>query len=220
MNLPKCLFSSVISGAIAIGFHGSAIASWGNPVRDDLVAQNPNCEAPQTQMEINICATIYYQTADKKLNQVYQQLSSQMRSQLTDSQLIWIEFRDKNCEFARSLFEGGSIAPTIQNGCLGGMSEHRALELEIYQSGQIPQPTSRNYAQIDRKLNQVYQTFLSQLSAANQNKLQTAELAWIEFRDANCDFEATQAANGENLCKIRMTEQRTEELSQLMDLNP
>ena len=51
----------------------------------------------------------------------------------------------------------------------------------------------------------------------SQRKLQTAELAWIEFRDANCAFEGTQAAGGENSCKIRITEQRTEELSELMD---
>lgn len=219
MYLPKNLFSTSIAIALVMGFNTSAIATWASPVRHDFLAQGspPDCDEPQTQRDMNICAAIYYETEDKKLNQVYQKLSERMRSQITDSQLLWIEFRDKNCGFASSLFEGGSMAPAIQNGCLGGMTEQRTFELETYQSGTIPQPMSRNYSQVDRKLNQVYQNFLSQLNPASRNQLQTAELAWIEFRDANCDFEATQAANGENLCKIRMTEQRTEELSQLMD---
>jgi uncharacterized protein YecT (DUF1311 family) len=220
MNLPKSLFKTVIGMVIVISFNSNAIAAWANPTRNHLQAQgsSPNCDDPQTQTEMNICAAIYYENADKKLNQVYQQLSSQMRSQLTDTQLTWIEFRDTNCEFARSLFEGGTIASMIQNGCLGGMTEQRTLELQTYQSGGIPQPISSSYSQVDRKLNEVYQNFLSQLNSASQNKLRTAERAWISFRDTNCAFEATQAANGENLCKIRMTEQRTEELSQLMDL--
>jgi len=209
MNLPKYLFSAAI-----------AIATWAIPAQDNLLAQTPNCDNPQTQTDMNICAAIYYETADRQLNRVYQQLSSRMRSQLTDPQLAWIQFRDTNCEFARSLYEGGTIAPTIHNGCLGGMTEQRTFELETYQSGGIPQPIGTSYSQVDRKLNQVYQNFRSQLNATNQNKLQTAELAWIEFRDANCAFEANQINNGENICKIRMTEQRTEELAQLMDLTP
>ncbi|MBD2544166.1 MULTISPECIES: lysozyme inhibitor LprI family protein [Planktothricoides] len=226
MNLPKYLFNLFTSSLIVIVFHSSAIAFEGDNFqdnfqdnfRDNLLAQNPNCDNPQSQAEMNICAARYYQAADRKLNQVYQQLSSQMRSQLTLAQLAWIDFRDTNCDFARSLFEGGTIAPSIYNGCLGGMTEQRTIELEAYQSRQIPQPTSRNYQQVDQKLNQVYQNFIAQLNGFNKNKLQTAELAWIKFRDTNCAFEGTQTSGGENLCKIRMTEQRTEELAQLMDL--
>lgn len=219
MNLTKSLFQTLIAIAIFMGVNIHPIAAWANPTRNHLQAQrsSPNCDNPQTQTEMNICAAIYYENADERLNEVYQQLSDQMRSQLTNAQLAWIEFRDSNCEFAKSLFEGGTIAPMIQNGCLGGMTEQRTFELETYQYGEIPQPISSSYSQVDRKLNEVYQNFRSQLNPASKNKLRTAELAWIEFRDLNCEFEAIQAANGENLCKIRMTEQRTEELSQLMD---
>ncbi len=217
MNLPKSLLNLFASSLIVVGFHGSAIAFEENYLPAKL-AQNPNCDNPQTQAEMNICAARYYEAADRKLNQVYQQLSAQMRSQITQAQLAWIDFRDTNCDFARSLFAGGTIAPSIYNGCLGGMTEQRTSELETYQSRQILQPTSRNYQQVDQKLNQVYQNFIAQLNGVNKNKLQTAELAWIKFRDTNCAFEGTQTSGGENLCKIRMTEQRTEELAQLMDL--
>ncbi len=220
MNLPKSLLNLFASSLISVGFYGSASAGEANYFQDfpdNLLAQNPNCENPQSQREINICAARYYEAEDRKLNQVYQQLSSQMRSQLTQAQLAWIEFRDTNCDFARSLFAGGTIAPSIYNGCLGGMTEQRTSELEAYRARQIPQPTSRNYQQADQKLNQVYRNFIAQLNTVTKEKLQTAQLAWIEFRDTNCAFEGTQAAGGENLCKIRMTEQRTEELAQLMD---
>ncbi len=218
MNLPKSLLNLFASSLIVVGFHGSALAWSANYFQDNLLAQNPNCENPQTQAEMNICAARYYEDADRKLNQVYQQLPAPMRAQITSAQLAWIDFRDTNCDFARSLFAGGTIAPSIYNGCLGGMTEQRTFELESYQSRQIPQPTSRNYQQVDQKLNQVYQNFIAKLDEVNKNKLQTAELAWIKFRDTNCAFEGSQVSGGENLCKIRMTEQRTEELAQLMDL--
>jgi uncharacterized protein YecT (DUF1311 family) len=221
MKLPKSLLNLVTSSLIVIGFNGSAIAFdrtyFPANFQANLLAQNPNCDNPQTEAEMNICAARYYESADRRLNQVYQQLPSPMRSQINSAQLAWIDFRDTNCDFARSLFEGGTIAPSIYNGCLGGMTEQRTSELQAYQSRQMPQPTSRNYQQIDQKLNQVYQSFIAQ-NGVNKNKLQTAELAWIKFRDTNCAFEGTQVSGGENLCKIRMTEQRTEELAQLMDL--
>ena len=220
MNLPKYFLNLFASSLIIFGFHGSAIAweanSFQDNFQDNVLAQNANCENRQSQAEMNICAARYYQSADRKLNQVYQQLPAPMRSQITSAQLAWIDFRDTNCDFARSLFAGGSIEPRIYNGCLGGMTEQRTFELEAYRSRQMPQPTSRNYQQVDQKLNEVYQNFIAQ-NGVNKNKLQTAELAWIEFRDTNCAFEGTQVSGNENLCKIRMTEQRTEELAQLMD---
>jgi len=38
------------------------------------LAQKLNCNNAQTQAEINRCTQLSYQNADKKLNQVYQQL--------------------------------------------------------------------------------------------------------------------------------------------------
>ncbi|WP_008316411.1 lysozyme inhibitor LprI family protein [Leptolyngbya sp. PCC 6406] len=52
------------------------------------------------------------------------------------------------------------------------------------------------YAQADAKLNQVYQAVKSPLSAAKAEQLVSAELAWITFRDTNCDFVQAQFAGG------------------------
>ncbi|MFB2836737.1 lysozyme inhibitor LprI family protein [Floridanema evergladense] len=100
------------------------------------VAQQPNCKDPQTQVEINNCAGIEYQNADRKLNQAYQKLipklSAARRQKLILAQRAWITFRDANCEFERSQFEGGTMAPAAQAGCMAQLTKTRTKQLEEY----------------------------------------------------------------------------------------
>lgn len=100
------------------------------------LAQKLNCNNAQTQVEINQCAQISYQNADKKLNQVYQKLvptlSSSSKKKLVTAQQAWIKFRDANCEFETSQYEGGTIAPTIYFGCLEQTTQQRTQQLEEY----------------------------------------------------------------------------------------
>ncbi|HEY9300882.1 MAG TPA: lysozyme inhibitor LprI family protein [Phormidium sp.] len=100
------------------------------------VAQQPNCKAPQTQAEINACVGIEYKNADKRLNQVYQQLipklSATRRQKLILAQMAWISFRDANCEFERSQFEGGTMAPATQTGCMTQLTNTRTAQLKQY----------------------------------------------------------------------------------------
>ncbi|MEA5626851.1 lysozyme inhibitor LprI family protein [Nostoc sp. UHCC 0251] len=100
------------------------------------LVQKVNCNNPQTQTAINECAKLSYQRADKKLNQVYQQLLPTLersrKQKLIAAQLAWIKFRDTNCEFERSRYEGGSIAPTIYFGCLENTTKLRTQQLQEY----------------------------------------------------------------------------------------
>ena len=100
------------------------------------LAQRPNCNNPQTQSEMNICASIAYQNADRKLNQVYRQLlpklSAARKQKLISAQQAWIKFRDSSCEFERTAFEGGSIAPMIYSNCLAAVTEQRTNDLRRY----------------------------------------------------------------------------------------
>ena len=77
-----------------------------------------------------------YKNADKKLNQVYQQLlpklSRSRKQKLIAAQLAWIKFRDVSCEFERSEYEGGSIAPTIYSGCVEQATKQRTQQLQNY----------------------------------------------------------------------------------------
>ncbi|MEH2237325.1 lysozyme inhibitor LprI family protein [Nostoc sp.] len=100
------------------------------------LVQKLNCNNPQTQTAINECTKLSYQNADKKLNRVYQQLlptlESSRKQKLITAQFAWIKFRDTNCEFERSRYEGGSIAPTIYFGCLENSTKLRTQQLQEY----------------------------------------------------------------------------------------
>lgn len=100
------------------------------------LVQKLNCNNAQTQAAINECTNLSYQNADKKLNRVYQQLLSTLESsrkqKLIATQRAWIKFRDTNCEFERSAYEGGSIAPSIYSGCLENTTKLRTQQLQEY----------------------------------------------------------------------------------------
>lgn len=101
------------------------------------VPEASNCKSPQTQVEINRCASLFAKVADQKLNQVYQKLRSKLKGSqqeqlLIDSEQAWIKFRDTNCVFEQSRYQGGSIAPSIYSSCMEQMTNQRTEELEGY----------------------------------------------------------------------------------------
>ena len=105
---------------------------------DPAIAPEPeadvDCTAAVTQAELNACAQAAYEAADQTLNQVYQQLQAQVddsaAEQLIQTEQAWLTYRDANCEFERSQFEGGSIVPTVYYGCLTRMTQARTAELQ------------------------------------------------------------------------------------------
>ncbi|WP_199249393.1 lysozyme inhibitor LprI family protein [[Phormidium] sp. ETS-05] len=190
-------------------------------ITSSATAQQPNCNdmGNLNQLQMNQCAAIFYQNADQKLNQVYQQLPAATREQLTDTQLAWIKFRDDSCAFSRSRFEGGTIMPTIFYGCLTSVTKNRTAEFQAYRQGQILPANGNNYQAVDNRLNQVYQQTLNRFSS-HREQLIDAQLAWIDFRDANCAFESNRVSGGRNICLIRMTEIRTQELVDIQEMIP
>ena len=125
-----------IASLFAVGMATPGIASPTSAATNLQLAQRPNCNNPQTQSQMNICASIAYQNADRKLNQVYRQLlpklSAARKQKLIAAQQAWIKFRDSSCEFERSAFEGGSIAPMIYGFCLADVTEQRTKDLQRY----------------------------------------------------------------------------------------
>ncbi|MBC1240607.1 lysozyme inhibitor LprI family protein [Nostoc sp. 2RC] len=105
------------------------------------LAQKLNCNNPQTQLEINQCTNLSYQNADKKLNAAYQKLLPKLdrtrKQKLITAQQAWIKFRDASCEFERSQYEGGTIAPAIYLGCLENITKERTQQLEEYLKSEI-----------------------------------------------------------------------------------
>jgi uncharacterized protein YecT (DUF1311 family) len=127
---------SSIASLFAVGMATPSIASPASGTTNLQLAQNPNCNNPQTQSQMNICASIAYQNADRKLNQVYRQLlpklSAARKQKLITAQQAWIKFRDSSCEFERSAYEGGSMAPMIYGFCLADVTEQRTKDLRRY----------------------------------------------------------------------------------------
>ena len=125
-----------IASLLAVGMATRGIASPTSAATNLQLAQRPNCNNPQTQSEMNICASIAYQNADRKLNQVYRQLlpklSASRKQKLISAQQAWIKFRDSSCEFETSAYEGGSIAPMIYSNCLAAVTEQRTNDLRRY----------------------------------------------------------------------------------------
>jgi uncharacterized protein YecT (DUF1311 family) len=101
-----------------------------NPVLAEV-----SCNDPQTQAQMNSCASLSATNSDKKLNHIYQQIQSrlnnfQQKKSLTETQRIWIKFRDAQCAFEKSFYSGGSIASTIYYSCLSELTEQRNKQLQ------------------------------------------------------------------------------------------
>jgi uncharacterized protein YecT (DUF1311 family) len=81
----------------------------------------------------------------------------------------------------------------------------------------------KEYEAADAELNKVYQQLMSKLDTeGHQTALKEAQLAWIKFRDANCDFESYLNRGGtiypivNTGCQTGMTINRTKELQEML----
>lgn len=90
----------------------------------------------QTQLELNEKAQAEFQTADAELNGVWKELLPRLtpltQSKLTESQLLWIKFRDAEAAAKASIYEGGSIWPMIYADNRRSTTQTRIAELKSY----------------------------------------------------------------------------------------
>jgi uncharacterized protein YecT (DUF1311 family) len=101
-----------------------------------ILAQQPNCKSPQTTLDQSLCSSQEFQAADRKLNQVYQQLqpklNSKQKQRLIVAQRSWLKFRDESCNYEAGHFEGGSLAPSVYGYCRARVTKERIKDLEGY----------------------------------------------------------------------------------------
>ena len=94
------------------------------------------CNNAQSNVEIKECIRLRYEAADKRLNQVYQQLVAKLsrkeRSVLYQEQIKWIKSRDKSCESEVYDNRGGTGYRGFLNECLERKTKQRTAELENY----------------------------------------------------------------------------------------
>jgi uncharacterized protein YecT (DUF1311 family) len=127
---------------------GEKVITWGSaiailPLLSSAIAPQLShaqaqidCNNPQSTTEYTYCAHRAYEEADRRLNQVYQQLTSRLssdeREELVDAQLVWIEYRDENCEFKVAHTRRGTGHRAFLGQCLEQMTRQRTAELESF----------------------------------------------------------------------------------------
>lgn len=102
-----------------------------------LTSQNTiKCNPAGTTVEMKKCAQDRYDAADKKLNQVYQQmlgkLTGEEKNRLVNAEKAWIAFRDRTCEFEAAQALGGTLEGLLYMGCLERVTQERTTYLQNY----------------------------------------------------------------------------------------
>lgn len=96
-----------------------------------------NCVNPTSNVEYKECAHGAYQSADKKLNQVYKPIFSRLtgteKQHLINAQSNWIKFRDANCDFEVYQSRRGTGYSGFLSNCLERMTRARTQELQEWQ---------------------------------------------------------------------------------------
>jgi len=94
-----------------------------------------DCQNPQTQTDMNQCASSDLDRETKKINKTYNdyraKLNPTQKQQLKEMQLAWIKFKDLACQFEASGVEGGSAHSMVLAGCLTEKTRQRNKELEV-----------------------------------------------------------------------------------------
>lgn len=98
------------------------------------VSAATTCDNASTQAALNQCTAAELATEDSKLNKSYKKLQSLLnksdKQQLKNVQLVWIDFRDKDCKFSARNMSGGSGYPMEINSCLTSHNHQRRIQLD------------------------------------------------------------------------------------------
>jgi len=139
MSKERAIFSLIVSLAVVGANSGPVFAGLqqdSTAIPNHIAQRQRNCSNPQSNVEYQRCARLRYEAADKRLNQVYQQLVAKLsrkeRSVLYQEQIKWIKSRDKNCELEVYGNRGGSGYRGFLNECLERKTKQRTAELENY----------------------------------------------------------------------------------------
>lgn len=97
------------------------------------------CVDTETQSDANACARYMYEKADAEMNRVYAQLMTELavdegkdQQKLKQAQVVWLHYRDVNCESEASIYEGGTIRPAVYSHCLASMTQERTGRMKAF----------------------------------------------------------------------------------------
>ena len=86
------------------------------------------------QLDMNLCAAQNRAAADEALNAAYGALvkepsMAERLDKLRAAERSWVAFRDAECAFEGSAYEGGSMQPMVIEGCAEALTKRRTAEL-------------------------------------------------------------------------------------------
>ncbi|WP_223218014.1 lysozyme inhibitor LprI family protein [Rhizobium wenxiniae] len=104
----------------------------------------PDCEEPQTQADMTICAGQDLADADKALNAQYQVTRRVLKERdadastelkggveaLVKAQRAWLAYRDAQCASVGFQARGGSMEPMLISMCEADLTRKRTAELK------------------------------------------------------------------------------------------
>jgi len=127
------------STLVALSFAQVSVLAFATQIQakpSQEIAQRVDCRNANSTVEINYCAAESYRAADRRLNEVYRQLSStvrgEQRSKLIDTQETWIQYRDRNCSFETVGSRGGTGYSAFLLGCLERMTNQRTADFQRF----------------------------------------------------------------------------------------
>lgn len=91
----------------------------------------PNCQNPQTQIDVDECAVLDYKKADAQLNKLYKELmgnlEAEQKPQLKQIQLNWIKYKEAQCKFEGDKY--GKMGGLIEKNCQTRLTKQRNADL-------------------------------------------------------------------------------------------
>lgn len=127
-----------------------------------------------------------------------------------------------------SILRYALLALAGASSCLPALAQDTALSPQyaacMDKAGGVTLPMlecmGAEHGRQDRRLNAAFQALMFDLIPERKKQLQAAQRLWIQFRDANCSFYhdpdgGSLARVSANLCRLRMTSLRAQELVDL-----
>jgi len=122
----------------------------------------------------------------------------------------------------RLLITSAFIALTL---CVNSFAQNRDKKdpcADAQSQAEMNMCWGKEYKAADARLNEAYRQFMAKLNDEEKAQLKKAQLAWITYRDANCDFVADEYKGGTMrpmiaaICLAETTNNRTTELKAQM----
>jgi uncharacterized protein YecT (DUF1311 family) len=120
------------NGAVGLAFLFMTIAPSHAPHMNE---KDSPCFRIVVTTDLVDCLSKARDSSDAKLNSLYQRIRKKLDAgdldRLTETQRLWIKYRDANCSAERALYNGATASCPAHLGCLEALTRARTKELEI-----------------------------------------------------------------------------------------